>query len=193
MIIYLHGLNSSGNSKKAKALDDLFSDIEVIAPDIPYDPVKAIPFLEVFIEARNDGDLMLIGSSLGGYYAQYLARKYPCKVVLINPALNPVPLLLGQVGEQTNYYTGKKYMLTEEIVRSLAQYDVINPGKDGIPTIVLLDEEDELIDYRDAKKRYDGIGRVEVFLGGSHRFDHLKESVEFIRQAYRPPPVSKRI
>jgi len=184
MIIYLHGLNSSGQSNKAKELDDLFPDIEVIAPDIPYDPVKAIPFLEEFINARNDGDLMLIGSSLGGYYAQYLARKACCKLVLINPALNPVPLLLSQVGEQTNYYTGETYMLTEEMVRSLAQYDVINPGKDDIPTLVLLDAGDELIDYHDAKERYDDIGDVKVFPGGSHRFDHLQESVKWIRDEY---------
>jgi len=156
----------------------------VIAPDVPYDPVKAISFLETFIELHDDGDLMLIGSSLGGYYAQYLARKFLCKVVLINPALNPIPLLLGQVGEQTNYYTGETYILTEEMVRSLAQYDVMNPGKDGIPTVVLLDEGDEVIDYRDAKEKYDGIGLVKVFAGGSHRFDHLQESAEFIRQAY---------
>jgi len=166
-------------------LDNLLPEIKVIAPDIPYDPVKAIPFLEEFIEARNDGDLMLIGSSLGGYYAQYLARKAHCKVVLINPALNPVPLLSGQVGKQTNYYTNETYMLTDEMVRSLAQYDVISPEKDGIPTLVLLDEGDELIDYRDAKQRYDNIGQVVVFPGGSHRFDHLQESAEAIRQAYQ--------
>jgi len=184
MMIYLHGLNSSGKSQKAKTLSRMFSDIGVLAPDIPHQPVKAIPFVKTFIEARDDGDLMLIGSSLGGYYAQYLARKFPCNVVLINPALNPVPLLSGLLGEQTNYYTGEKYMLTEEMVRSLVQYDVDDPGKDGIGTLVLLDEGDELIDYRDAKQRYDGIGHVVVFPGGSHRFDHLQESEGLIRQIY---------
>jgi len=184
LIIYLHGLNSSGKSQKAKALCKMFSDIEVLAPDIPHDPAKAIPFLEAFIEPHHDGDLMLIGSSLGGYYAQYLARKFPCNVVLINPALNPVPLLLGQVGEQTNYYTGEKYMLTEEIVRALAQYDVTHLARDSIPTLVLLDEGDELIDYHYAKERYQGVGQVVVFPGGSHRFDHLQKSEELIRRSY---------
>jgi len=42
-----------------------------------------------------------------------------------------------------------------------------------------------MIDYRDAKQRYDGIGQVVVFPGGSHRFDHLQESAETIRQAYQ--------
>lgn len=184
MIIYLHGLNSSGKSQKAKALSKTFADIGVLAPDIPYDPVKAIPFLKAFIKARNDGELMLIGSSLGGYYARYLARTFLCNVVLINPALNPIPLLLDLVGEQTNYYTGEKYILKEEMVRSLAQYDVAHLALHSIPTLVLLDEGDELIDYHDAKQRYDNIGQVVVFPGGSHRFDHLQESAEKIRRLY---------
>jgi predicted esterase YcpF (UPF0227 family) len=162
----------------------MFSDIGVLAPDIPHDPIKAIPFLEAFIEPHHDGDLMLIGSSLDGYYAQYLARKFPYNVVLINPALNPVPLLLGQVGEQTNYYTGEKYMLTEESVRALVQYDVTHLARDSIPTLVLLDKGDELIDHRDAKQRYENAGKVVVFPGGSHRFNHLQESEELIRRSY---------
>jgi len=76
MIIYLHGLNSSGKSQKAKTLSRMFSDIGVLASDIPHDPVKAIPFLEEFIEARNDGDLMLIGSSLGGYYPRIFSWQH---------------------------------------------------------------------------------------------------------------------
>jgi len=172
MIIYIHGFNSSGQSGKARELAEIFPDEQVLAPDLPWQPKLAIEMLEKLIQSHGDESLLLVGSSLGGYYAQYLGYRFSLLVVLINPALNPIPLLLGNVGEQTNYYTQEVYHLTEEAVCSLEHYavDAANMKK-GV--LVLLDKGDELIDYQIALKACEQYGTVKCFDGGSHRFEHL--------------------
>jgi len=168
----MHGLNSSGQSGKARELADIFPDEQVLAPDLPWQPKLAMAMLETLIQSHADKPLLLIGSSLGGYYAQYLGYHFSLPVVLINPALNPIPLLLGSVGEQTNYYTEEVYQLTEEAVYSLEHY-AVDAASMKKPVLVLLDKGDELIDYRVALDAYQQHGTVKCFDGGSHRFDHL--------------------
>jgi predicted esterase YcpF (UPF0227 family) len=53
-----------------------------------------------------------------------------------------------------------------------------------VPTLVLLDKADEVIDYRVAESFYRGCGTTIVYAGGSHRFDHLPEALPAIRRLY---------
>jgi len=183
MIIYIHGFNSSGQSGKAQELADIFPDEKIIAPDLPWQPEKAKVFLEQLIDRHREEQILLIGSSLGGFYAQYLGWRFGYPVVLINPALNPFPLLLGCVGEQTNYYTGEVYHLTEETVMSLRCFAVA-PADMKAPVLVLLDKGDELIDYRIAEQAYRDFGTVKCFEGGSHRFEHLQDAKALLNAFY---------
>jgi len=179
MIIYIHGFNSSGQSGKARELAEIFPDEQVLAPDLPWQPKLAIEMLEALIQSHGNESLLLVGSSLGSYYAQYLGYRFSLPVVLINPALNPIPLLLSSVGEQTNYHTQEVYQLTEEAVFSLEYYavDAVSMKK---PVLVLLDKGDELIDYQIALKAYQQHGTVKCFDGGSHRFDHLHSAKDLL-------------
>ena len=90
MVIYLHGFGSAGFGEKAQKFLEYFED-EMITPTLSTVPVLAIATLEQIIEAFiNRGiKVSLIGSSLGGFYALYLANKYDLKAVLINPAVTP--------------------------------------------------------------------------------------------------------
>jgi len=184
VIIYLHGFNSSGKSEKARELGRLLPEVEVLSPDIPSDLELAVPFMENFIQPHADEPLMLIGSSLGGYFAQYLGRKFGCPVVLINPALHPLPLLMQHLGKQVNYYSGKEYELTENSVQSLSRY-AVEAGQDSHPTLVLLDKGDEFLDSAATARAYEGHAQVMAYEGGSHRFEHLPETVPVIRQFYQ--------
>jgi len=180
VILYIHGFNSSGQSGKAQEVAEISPEEQVIAPDLPWQPEKAIALLEQLVQTHLDEKILLIGSSLGGYYAQYLGWRFEYPVVLINPALDPVPLLLGCVGEQTNYYTGEVYHLTEETLFSLRRFAVA-PADMKAPVLVLLDKGDELIDYRIAERAYRDYGSVKCFDGGSHRFDHLQDAKAFLQ------------
>ncbi len=129
---------------------------------------------------------MLMGSSLGGYYAQYLGV-HPgviSKLVLINPALQPQITLQPYIGQQTNMVTGAAFIFSQQNYNELAQFEV--SAEDIIaPTLVLLDEGDEIIDYRFAEELYKNSARVIVYPGGSHWFDHMDEAIPEIASFYR--------
>jgi hypothetical protein len=129
--------------------------------------------------------VMLVGSSLGGYYARYLATVIEAvnSVVLINPALNPGDTLDVCLGQNTNMVTGEPFELTPDDLRNLRTYDVPRAGVLK-PTLVLLDAGDEVIDYRVAETFYQDRGQVIVYPGGSHRFEHLNEAAREITAFY---------
>ena len=51
-------------------------------------------------------DVTLIGSSLGGYFATYLAEKHGWRAVLLNPAVVPQRDLSAYLGEQPLWHGG---------------------------------------------------------------------------------------
>lgn len=181
MIVYLHGFNSSGGSAKAAWLRKHLPDIAVLSPTYPAHVADEAPTVlrGYFAQLRRehpDEKLLLVGSSMGGFWARYLAPELNAGMVLINPAMNPETGLLKAVGVNRNLATGEEYVLTESQVRALARYGIpkCNPE---VPTLVLLDEADEVIDYRVAEAFYRDCGRVIVYPGGSHQFDHLPEAL----------------
>ncbi len=92
----------------------------------------------------------------------------------------PVTLCVGQ---NRNEATGEDYPLTADDVRALRDYRV--PACDPRnPTLLLLDAGYELLDYRIAEAWYRGCGKTLVYAGGSHRFEHLRESEMEIRRLH---------
>ena len=186
MIIYLHGFNSTGGSAKGRFLKDHMSDIPVMTPTYNYDPRRAILFLETLIREHlpRNQSLMLIGSSLGGYYAQYLAHQFGLKTVLINPALMPMSTLHDYLGENTNFYTGETYNLTQTHLDTLLALDIPDPCAEPVPTLLLVDKGDEVLDYRIATTRYQNCAEVIMFDDGDHQFQHMIEALPPIRAFY---------
>jgi uncharacterized protein len=58
----------------------------MILPTLHWGPAAAIAQLHAIVKAAGDENIVLIGSSLGGYYATYLADYYGLPAALINPA-----------------------------------------------------------------------------------------------------------
>ena len=187
MILYLHGLNSGGTAGKATALRDGLTPIPVISPTYPaHRPQQAVSELRRLLEKMEPPyeRPMIIGSSMGGFYGQYLARQFPVmRLVMINPALRPWELLEGAVGEQTNFVTGEHYLLRHEDVQQTRQF-AVEDVNDGVPTTLFLDRGDETIDYRIAAEIYRDIGELVIFEGGDHRFQHMAEAIGIIRERY---------
>ncbi len=184
MILYLHGLNSAGTAGKAVTLRQAFEPLTVLTPTYPaYSPHQAIKqLLALMREVSKPEQLIIVGSSMGGFYGQYLARQFPIKrLMMINPALHPWRLLKNVVGPQQNFVTGARYQLTHEHIAATRQYH-IEQINDGIATTLFLDKEDETIDYRVAAEIYREAGELYIFNGGDHRFQHMQEAIEVIRQ-----------
>src|SRR5687767_176271 len=127
MLIYVHGFNSSARSHKAglvkSRMDALGRGGEFACPELPPRPAEAIALLERLVRERPE-DTALIGSSLGGYYATWLAEEYGVRAVLANPAVRPYELLKDAVGVQTNLYTGARYEFTAAYLDELRALEV---------------------------------------------------------------------
>ena len=80
-LMYLHGFGSSAASGTVKTLRELLPDFDIVAPDIPVDPVDALPFLRGL--CMNEVPDVVVGTSMGGMYAQQM-RGY--NRICVNPA-----------------------------------------------------------------------------------------------------------
>ena len=186
MILYLHGFASCGDSTKTKLLKRYFGETDVLAPDLPADPAEAIRFIQKTILAHNID--LIIGSSLGGFYASYFCELLGIKTVLINPSTQPFITLAPYVG--TNYFwcSGEPFEFTREHLNSLFEFAV---GKLNAPQryLVLLQTGDELLDYAKARDKYEG-ATLSIEEGGNHRFENLDAYLEQIK-LFREKPVDR--
>ncbi len=179
MILYIHGFASCGNSNKTKLLKEHFDN--VLAPNVPIDPDEAISFLQKLI-VDNEVDL-IIGSSLGAFYAAYLAEKFQIKTVLLNPSTQAFITLAPYVGENEYFCTGEKFEWKKEHIVKLMSYAIADNSISS-PVLVLLQKGDEVLDYTKAEavyKKYEVIIQEE----GNHRFENLNEYLEKIREFMR--------
>ena len=181
MIIYLHGFNSSGNNEKVTALNR-YLKTPVFAPSYPSNDIdNAITIVGDLIETnrKEDEPLMVIGSSMGGFIANYIGRKYNAKIVLINPALDIPSILSNYLGENTNFKTGETYNLTVEHIVKFETYKTADPYNE-LGTLVLLNKGDEVIDYQEAANFFNGAADVRIFVNGDHRFKNMDAALPLI-------------
>lgn len=182
-LVYLHGLNSSGGSKKASLLRERLAPVPLLAPSYPAHRPHAAMVQLADLFAGLSGGLapVVVGSSMGGFYGQYLARRFPvAHLFLINPALTPWALLARYRGSSMMTAEGEAYTLTRDRTEATRRYGIADPC-DGVPTTVFLDKADEVIDYRIAAGLYRSCGRVLIFAGGDHAFAHLDAAIAEIR------------
>jgi len=183
MIVYLHGFNSTPASSKAgilrrylaeRGLEDRFA-----CPRLDHWPDRALATVEAVI-ARASTPVTLVGSSLGGFYANTLAERHGVRAVLLNPAVYAQRALREALGPQRNLYSGEAYEFTEE---HLAQLDrMVAPHVTPERYLLIVETGDEVLDYREAVLHYRGARQV-VVAGGDHSLvsypQHLPAIVEF--------------
>jgi len=188
-IIYIHGFNSSGIATKSQLLRDYlhknFSDIPYYSPTLIHDPIKAMQQLHAQLDSLSDAyRFCFVGSSLGGYYAIYLAHHYrDAKAVLVNPATNPWQTMYGYCGDYKNDVTGEEFSVTPEFVACLERFrcdPLIAPER----FLLLLQTDDDIIDYRIAKELFAHSPQV-IRSGGGHQFSDFKEVLPQIMAFFR--------
>ncbi len=180
MTIIIHGFGSAGKGEKAMLFREYFKSRgnPCIAPSLSYVPELAIDTLEQLIESYEE--VTLVGSSLGGYYAIYLAEKYGLKAVLINPAVNSSETLkraLAMGGMARNYYDNTEFTWNENHVEMLQKYRV-DEVKNG-EYLLLLQTGDDVLDYKDAVVKLPHVETV-IEEGGTHPFKGVERYFERI-------------
>ena len=184
-ILYLHGFCSSPESWKARLLADAMNQCgqgeRFFCPFLSPVPREAIAQAEEII-GRHDGSLTVVGSSLGGFYATWLAEKFDLRAVLVNPAVVAPISLEKYLGTQTNLHTQETFEFTVEHIAQLRALEVerVTPER----YLLMVETGDEVLDYRQAVARYAGCRQI-VLEGGDHSFtrfpDYLPQLIEFCR------------
>jgi uncharacterized protein len=182
LIVYLHGFNSSPQSHKAQVMQRFMTERgfahEYACPALPPLAGAALKAIEPLIAQKP----CLIGSSLGGFYATYLAEKHDLRAVLINPAIDPHVGLRGYLGPQKNLHTGEPYELTPAHLREWERLYL--PRLTAKRYLLIVETGDEVLDYRKAVARYAGAEQL-VIPGGDHSLQsfpqHLPRILEFSR------------
>ncbi len=180
-LMYLHGFNSSEKSYKSNCIQKKLSSMSLadyyLMPRLSWEPNTAIRQASQLIEQHLSDGITLIGSSLGGFYAGYLSEKYGINSIMVNPAVSAHTLLADYLGEQVNPYTNESYALTQEHMTQLQMMDV--PVSDAGKYWLMIQEGDEVLDYRNALLKYPDV-RVTREPLGDHSFVHFERHIDDI-------------
>jgi hypothetical protein len=186
MLIYIHGFNSSPQSTKARQLqarlDALGRGAQFSCPPLPHRPAHAIAILQREMSRAPGSAVALVGSSLGGYYASWLAEAHGVRAVLVNPAVTPHEGLRPYLGSQRNLHTGEPYELTEQHLAEMQSLWVARPTRLE-RYYLMVATGDEVLDYRQAVRKYAGARQL-IVDGSDHGFAeferHLDSVLEFV-------------
>ena len=184
MLLYIHGFKSSSQSHKARLMRERMAALgraaQFACPDLDHRPRRAIAQLEALIREAGDMPVTLIGSSLGGYYATWLAEKHALRAALLNPAVRPYERLREALGPQRNLYTGAQYEFTPGHLVELEALEVSSIAPERY--LLVVTTGDEVLDYRMAVARYAGCRQI-VIEGGDHGLgsfvDYLSQVLAF--------------
>lgn len=182
MILYLHGFRSSPRSFKARLiaarLQELGCEAEYQCPQLPASPRAAIALASDLVAGCSCDRLTLIGSSLGGYYATYLAEQLGCRAALLNPAVKPSRELGNHLGVTTAYHSDEPFEFRLEYIDELKALEVTKITRPE-RYFLLVATGDEVLDWREMVAHYPG-ARQQVIEGSDHGisdFEHYLDPV----------------
>ena len=176
MIFYLHGFNSSPASHKARVMAAYMHarglGERFICPALPHPPEAAVRLIADEYARHAEQDVTFVGSSLGGFYATWFAEKHARRAVLINPAIRPDLGLEAFLGPQQNLYTDEPFELTRTHLAGWRALVVerVDPER----YLLVLETGDELLDWREAARKYEG-ARTVIRDGGDHTLQSFPE------------------
>lgn len=180
MILYLHGFRSSPLSFKARVVGQRMAALgradELLCPQLPASPKEAMALALSLVDGVPAGQLAIVGSSLGGYYATWLAERLGCRAVLLNPAIVPLKDLDQHVGVTTEYHSDKPFEFKRAYIdelRALAVDRITRPQR----YYLIAATGDEVLDYRDMVAHYAG-ARQHVIDGSDHALSEFPQYVD---------------
>lgn len=183
-IIYLHGFMSVGDTPKSQALKQAFGDANVISIDLPIRPNDVIKAIDKIVRQVKVFPVVFVGTSLGGFYANYFAQKYDCPGILVNPATVPSKTLYRAIGYNKNHKTGKDILWTLEDVEQLAamEREVSTIHSGGLVNLFVA-RDDEVVSPDETLGNYPYTVSTKVYDTGGHRFeDNWDDVVERVRE-----------
>ena len=213
MILYLHGFRSSPDSFKARLMAQALADRGLSAdwrcPQLPASPAAAMDLALSLARAHLEADaasgdgrdgsagggdaaarLTVIGSSLGGFYATWLAERLGCRAVLLNPVVHAARDLGTQVGSHRTFHGDEPFEFlpghVDELARAEADLRALSRPE---RYFLLAATGDEVLDWREMRARFAG-SRQRIIEGSDHGISDferwLPEVLDFALAAPAP-------
>lgn len=186
-LLYLHGFRSSPQSTKARRMASLVAErwphLHWWCPQLPPSPRQAADWIQAGTAGWPASTMAVMGSSLGGFYATWLAEQRGCRAVLINPAVQPARDLARHIGEHGLWHQPEeRFFFQPQFIDELRGLEVgalRQPDK----YLALVATGDEVLDWREMQARY-AQTRLCVVPGSDHAlsdFDtHLPGILAFL-------------
>ena len=177
-VLYLHGFRSSPQSTKARQVAAVmaseFPHITWWCPQLPPSPQAAAALIAEGTASWPADRMAVIGSSLGGFYATWLATQRDCKAALLNPAIDPARDLAKYIGQQSAWHDpAEHFYFAPEFVDELHALEV-GPLPTPERVWALIAKGDEVLDWREMTARYPGSKQV-VMEGGDHAISNFDQ------------------
>ncbi len=167
VVIYLHGFRSSPKSAKGQALREHFAEkCTFLAPDLNVGPKEAQRIMLDTVAGFDPKDICLVGSSMGGFYAAWLAEKIGCKAVLLNPAVTPWVFLKDYIGTSHICPNGDTLTIIPEFGDALCA--MATQPNDASRYLVYLSTADEVLDWTQANRHHELLRRI-LLEGENHQ------------------------
>ena len=177
-LLFIHGFGSCGSGNKAETLRSYFGTSRLLSPDLPVNPADCLNILNDLVDRYHP--IATVSSSLGSYYATWLNQQHNVPAILINPAVNPDKTLEPHIGEHRHWCSGELFELTKDHIKQLRQLKRNQLGQNE-NYLVLLQAGDEVLDYREAVRFYQG-QQIIIEQGGNHRFENLSDYLTMMDQ-----------
>lgn len=186
-LLYLHGFRSSPQSTKARILaqriEQRHPDLTWWCPQLPPSPAAAISLISQGVQAWPVDSTVVIGSSLGGFYARCLARRIGCRSALLNPAVHPARDLARYIGEQTAWHAPAERFFFEpgfvgelqHLEGELQRHDREIPPAPG-RQLAIIAQGDEVLDWREMQDFCSG-GQIMLLPGSDHALSDFEEHI----------------
>ena len=189
-LLYLHGFLSSPASTKARltgaAVAARHPAVTWLCPKLAASPHQAMAEVLQAIASWPRQSMALVGSSLGGFYATWLAERLGCKAVVLNPAVCPARDLAPHIGKQALlWHDPDSHFVLEpgfiDELRTLELAQISRPER----YFAVIAQGDEVLDWHQMTRHYAG-ATIKLLNGSDHALSdyeqHLDEVVRFLDQ-----------
>ena len=186
-LLYLHGFRSSPRSAKARQMAQRVRrdhpDVQWWCPQLPPSPRAAMAEVLAGVAGWPRDHMAVVGSSLGGFYAAWVAARTGCRYVVLNPAVFPSRDLARHIGEQTAWHDPQeRFFFQSGYVDELRELESA-PPPDPSRGMAVIAQGDELLDWREMQAGHSGT-RLRLIEGSDHAlsdFDrHIDAVLEFL-------------
>ena len=162
-------------------------DVHWWCPQLPPSPREAMALVADRVDRWPADRFAVVGSSLGGFYATWVAERCGGPAVLLNPAVDPARDLAGYIGEQRSWHDPEEHFFFRpeyvDELKALTLPALTRPER----YFAVIAKGDEVLDWREMHARY-AAARVKLLEGGDHALSdfasqHLPDVLKFLQLA----------